>query len=312
VFGLRVPAIDPAGLLDFHRFLLGDTNLRLSLYQQAIAARVKPGDTVLDLGSGTGVLAFLACMAGARRVYAIEMTASRELGKLLARANGFEDRVLFFDGQSDEVELPEQVDVIVSDTYGTFGLRKDGLHAAIDARRRFLKPGGTMVPHTVELFLAPIESAAVYDEHVDFWRRSIHGIDVSAVREIATNTRHPARLNEGMYLAEPACIARLDLMRVESAGFQGEASMTMRRAGTLHGFGGWFRATLAGDLTVGSDPAASTTNYAQTFFPLERPVAVAPGDTLRLSLASFDNLHWRWQAELQGATLGRASFLGFL
>lgn len=308
----RLPAADPAGLLAFHRFLLGETNQRLSLYQQAIAAHVKPGAAVLDLGSGSGVLAFLACMAGARRVYAIEMDDSRELGRVLARANGFDDRIEFFEGLSRDVQLPEQVDVIVSDIHGTFGLKKNGLDATIDARRRFLKPGGAMIPHAVNLVLAPVESAVAYDQHVDFWNRRTQGIDLSAVREVATNSRHPVRLARDMFLAEPGCLVRLDLMQLESAGFQGRAPFTMQRAGTLHGFGGWFRSELAGDLSVTSDPTASTTNFSQTFFPAAHPVAVAAGDMLGFSLASFDNVHWRWEAELRGVTLSRSNFHGFL
>jgi predicted RNA methylase len=58
--------------LEFHAFCLTDTGSRLDQFAAAIAARIRPGDTVVDLGAGTGVLSFLACRAGARRVYAIE------------------------------------------------------------------------------------------------------------------------------------------------------------------------------------------------------------------------------------------------
>jgi len=65
-------------------------------------------------------------------------------------------------------------------------------------------------------------------------------------------------------------------------------------------------------LTLTSDPTVSTTNYAQTFFPVDRPVGVSQGGTLRLTLTSYDNMHWRWQASLRGALLSGASFFGFL
>ena len=83
---------DPAQTVRYHRFLLGGTRTRLESYQQAIGQEVKPGDVVLDLGSGTGILAFLASRAGARKVYAIEMGEVAEVARLLCSENGTEDR----------------------------------------------------------------------------------------------------------------------------------------------------------------------------------------------------------------------------
>ena len=63
-----IPNVDAAEILRFHRFLLRDTNARLPLFEQALAATIQSGDVVLDLGTGTGVLAYFACRAGAQSV----------------------------------------------------------------------------------------------------------------------------------------------------------------------------------------------------------------------------------------------------
>ena len=60
-----------ADLMGFHRHLLDD-HTRTSALIDAINAVVKPGDTVIDLGTGTGILAMAAARAGAARVYAID------------------------------------------------------------------------------------------------------------------------------------------------------------------------------------------------------------------------------------------------
>src|SRR5580692_11362276 len=123
---------DPLG---FHRFLLCNTGSRLEAYERAIRRAVRPGSVVLDLGAGTGILAFFACQAGARHVYAVERDAVAEYARVLVRANGLADRVTVLHSSSFEVELPERVDVIVADIFGTFGLQHGGLTALIDARQ---------------------------------------------------------------------------------------------------------------------------------------------------------------------------------
>ena len=57
--------------LAYHANLLSDV-VRMDAYDRALRALVKPGDVVLDVGAGTGVLAMLAARAGAKRVHAVE------------------------------------------------------------------------------------------------------------------------------------------------------------------------------------------------------------------------------------------------
>ena len=109
-------------------------------------------------------LSFLACQAGARRVYAIEAGASLEFARLLAARNGFQDRLEFVDKPSTQVILPERVDVIVGDIHDTFGLQPRGLASFVDARERFLKPGGTLIPCGIQLIVVPVEEPDRYGD----------------------------------------------------------------------------------------------------------------------------------------------------
>ena len=69
--------------------------LRTDAYAQALKHQIKTGDVVADIGTGTGILALLACRFGARRVYAFEPSAIIELAREIAAANGFADRIEF-------------------------------------------------------------------------------------------------------------------------------------------------------------------------------------------------------------------------
>ena len=108
-------------VLDEHRQYLADT-ARVSAFRQAIEEIVTPGDVVLDLGAGTGILGLMACRAGAKRVYAVDEGPIIGLAHEVAAANGFQDRITHVKGLSTRVELPERVDVVLADQIGRFGL----------------------------------------------------------------------------------------------------------------------------------------------------------------------------------------------
>ncbi len=147
--------MDFSAILHEHRHYLAD-EVRVSAFRQAIAQVVKPGDIVLDLGAGTGILGLLACQAGARRIYSIEEGAIIELARQLFEINGYQDRVVFIKDLSMRVDLPEKVDVVIADQIG-FGPEFGLLDSLSDARDRFLKTGGRLIPARVDLFLAPVE-----------------------------------------------------------------------------------------------------------------------------------------------------------
>ena len=69
-----------------HRRMLND-RIRTEAFRDAIEKVVKPGDVVVDVGAGTGILSLFAARAGAARVYAIERSPTIEQAKAIARAN---------------------------------------------------------------------------------------------------------------------------------------------------------------------------------------------------------------------------------
>ena len=134
-------SIENIRLLRLHRSLLSDRQ-RTEGYRRAIFATVKKGDVALDLGTGMGILALFACQAGARKVYAIEARDVIEIAKRACLQNGYQDRVVFLKGLSYRLDLPEKVDVLITETMGNLGLEENILGTVMDARKRFLKRDG--------------------------------------------------------------------------------------------------------------------------------------------------------------------------
>jgi SAM-dependent methyltransferase len=131
--------------------------VRMDAYSHALRMAVSPGSVVLDLGSGAGIFALLACRLGARHVYAIEPSNIIEVGREIAAANNYGGQITFVQQRSEQVSLPERVDVIVSDMRGVLPWLGGNLRALIDARERFLAPGGTIIGRRDTLWAAVVK-----------------------------------------------------------------------------------------------------------------------------------------------------------
>ena len=270
-------------ILDEHRRYLADP-VRLAAYERAIHESVTPGDVVLDLGAGTGILGLFACRAGAKRVYAIDRGEIVELTREICRANGYLDRVVFIQGLSTQVELPEKVDVIVADQVGFLGVEAGLCEFFNDARERFLKPNRIMIPSRLELFVAPVEYPQLRDQ-INFWDSPIAGFNMQPVRSRATNSNHLVRLSPDQLLSAPACLAALDLSKETPPTLRLTASTTIQRAGSLDGIGGWCSAGLSKTTAMTNAPLSEQSiNRENAFFPIEESVALVPGDVVQITL----------------------------
>jgi SAM-dependent methyltransferase len=270
-------------LFDDHYEMLADS-VRMEAYAEAIQRAVRPGDRVLDLGCGLGILGFMALKAGASKVYAVEKTDSIELARAIAERNGLSDRVEFFHGSSKDFELDQPVDVLVSETLGSFGVEENTLDFTLDARRRLLKPGGRMVPQGLRAWLAPVCNARAC-ERLDFWSRPIQGLDFSPAREELLSRMSTASIAAEDLLASPQIFAEVDLRSHEQVALGRKLLFPIERPGTLHGVAGWFDLMLDEQTFLSTSPALPPTHWKQAVFPLREAPVVVAGDYFELTLA---------------------------
>jgi protein arginine N-methyltransferase 1 len=292
-------ALLPATALEEHHFYVTDAR-RLDAYSRALAEVTPRGGSVLDLGAGTGVLGILALRAGAGSVTAVEARAVLDTGRRIVEASGLGDRVRWVRGWSTEVRLPREFDVVVTDQVGNFGIGAGLFGAMADARERFLRPGGALVPSAVSLEVAPVEDAETWSR-IAAWEARPHGIDLGPGREAAVNARYGVRLRAESLLGPGRALATADLAAGRVPFLEGEALCEVRRGGTLHGIGGWYRARLSPSVSVTNAPGepAAITSRAQVLFPVDRATEVAPGDRVRVRMAISTVVEMtRWTVEV--------------
>jgi protein arginine N-methyltransferase 1 len=277
--------------LEYHRLMLAD-KVRMRSFLRAILKVVEPGDVVLDIGSGTGILAFFACMAGARRVYAVEQDPVVELAKVICEQNGFQDRVVFLNEWSDQVELLEPVNVIVTETIGNIGFEEGILGWIIDAKKRLLTSDGQIIPHSLELVVALTEIPVALNLLKD-WTKQSYTLDFSPVLDVVANNLLWIELQPKMFLSRPETMIRIKSVEVESTDFAVENVFVAGRDGLVQGLGCWFRAELVPGITISNGPSLEKSSWTQILLPLEQPLHVSAGDQLHVQLqASSNGTHW--------------------
>ena len=284
-------------IVDEHRDYLAD-HARVDAFRNALRSIVRPGDVGLDLASGTGILGLLACQAGAARVYAIESGDIATVATALARENGCADRITVINEHSSRATLPERVDFVVTDMAGRFGFEAGLFELMRDARRRFLKPGGRIIPRAVSLWIAPVESSDVRAQ-VDFWSTAHHGLTFRAAHAVATSTGYPRAFGPAELLAAGARIAGAGLDH-DVMTLHGNVETSLTRDGMMHGVAGWFSAELADGVELTNAPGhASRINRRNVFFPLQESIAVKRGDCVSISMAIRpESLIVRWRVKI--------------
>ena len=296
-------------LYEYQTLLLNDM-IRLDAYQKAIQTEILTDDIVVDLGCGLGILSYFACQSGAKKVYAIDHSLySIQLAKEIAIKNSFDTKIEFLNRNSLQIPrkmIAEDIDLLVTETLGTFALEEDILTFLIDFRDRFLRPNRSkIIPAKIELYIIPYESDELYQKNQRVIRRlkERYDLDFSAYLKPIANygfTLNDPRfkLKQTNFLADPIKIAEISLATVKKPSLDIKLHINLGKATEerlLHGFCGFFKANLSiKDPTIylTNSPLASDTHFSQMYFPLQTPLKIKPDSTLDLRVKFLPPSEW--------------------
>jgi SAM-dependent methyltransferase len=289
VYGYVDPAEQAAMVLD---------HVRVDAYARAIAQVVRPGDVVLDIGSGTGILALLAARAGARRVYAVERTGAIEMIGLHARENGLADVIEPIRADFADVEsLPEPPRVVIAEMLGHFAPAEQS-HRAYRLARRLASAGASLIPGGYRLVFAAARPRGLEQELTAL--ADVRGIRLGALverlhRRVAYVRLEPADL-VGPQWDGPLVASDAEL----PVHVTGEAPVAVD--GPVTAIAVSFTATLAPGIELTSAVGAAATHWRQTIFPIEALPARA-GERLTVDIwprISADRGTWAWRVKGSG------------
>ncbi|KAK4481205.1 hypothetical protein RD792_012087 [Penstemon davidsonii] len=276
------------------------------------------GKVVLDVGTGSGILAIWSAQAGARKVYAVEATKMAEHAAELVKSNELQHVVEVIEGTMEDITLPEKVDVIISEWMGYFLLRESMLDSVLCARDRWLKPNGVMYPSHARMWLAPIKSTLVdqkmndFEGSMDDWycfiddTKNYYGVDMSALTKPFTHEQKKYYLQTSIWnnlhpnqvIGTPVIIKEIDCLTttvddISNVRASVSSSITEENA-RLAGIAGWFDVHFRGssenpaqnEIELNTGPNEdSGTHWGQQVFLLHPPPRVQRGDDLKFNFS---------------------------
>ena len=277
-----------AGLAE-HEEMLSDT-VRVGAYHRAIHRAVQPGDVVLDLGTGAGLLALIASRAGAAKVYAVEHSDFIDVAREIALHNGITN-VEFVQANSREFTPPEPIDLILHEQMGDELFNENMVENVLDLRNRVLRPGGRIVPAKFALFVEPVSmhrSMAVRR----FWNIDLpDGIDLSAIERSPIADRFRSDRSE-QYWVRPGSVAATvgdpqPLLEFDLTTLTGIYALatdhvidrTAHADAVVDGIAIWFEARFDDETALSTSPLEPITSWGNRVYRVDREIA--RGETLR-------------------------------
>jgi type III protein arginine methyltransferase len=270
----------------WHFRMMNDT-ARNRAYDAAIRRAVGPETHVLEIGTGSGLLAMMAARAGARLVSTCEQVESiAETAAEIVKRNGFGERVKVIPKRSTQlavgVDLPERADVLISEILSDKLLEEGVLSSTAHARHQLLKPNGIMIPRAI--------AAVVRLAGGDFLREAamvdrIEGFDLTPFNRFCPNSVS-INMEAGQIesYSDDIEVFRFELLAEGHRPEERELRLTARRTGTAIGLLQWLRLQLDDTETFENRPPDTVTPSAwrQVFYPFNRPLEVREGETVAL------------------------------
>lgn len=306
-------------MLELQRKLLGD-RLRNHAFHQALKACIVPKKSVvLDVGSGTGFLSFLAETLGAKECWLVESGDVGLLAEKLAQTNGMK-RCHFVHGHSADIPLPK-ADIIVSETLGNYAL-EEGIIDTMNDARSYLKKGGVLIPSAVRQFVCPVTSPRL-QRSIDVWNVGFD-LDMGEARTISLQNMYVKTVKKSDLLEKGNAAHAwdtLNFMKQNSNERGTTLEWNMSKNFTIYGLALWWEATLAPGITLSTSPHGKPTHWEQIYLPLLRPVRCNAGTSLRVMLQSDTSpdvrirLRWTvsvWERETETSTQHADTQEGFM
>jgi len=268
---------------DWHFRIVRD-HKRNAAYDAALRKAVGPQSRVLDIGSGTGLLAMMAARAGAAEVFTCEQNAAvAEAAERVLEANGFAGRIKLIGKHSSELDLDRDlggpIDVLVSEIVSN-NLIGEGCLAVMEEAAPWLKPDGRMIPQAgiVRVALAWSEAAR---KHA---MGKAEGFDLSPFNTLAVRAReHAVGDPEIEIRSSTADLMRFDFLSGGPFRPQETRATVVSDGRPANGIVQWILLQMDDTIVYENHPGPGVQScWAALFYPLDEILESSSGEEVRI------------------------------
>jgi len=293
--------------LYMHEQMLADS-VRLKAYRAAIQRYVTPQDNVVDIGTGTGVLAFFAAAQYPRKLYALDHSKKMlTYARAAAEANGIPD-LNFVASSSLKFHPPEPIDVIIQEQMGIALFDEEMMETVLDVRDRCLKTGGRILPAKFEFYLEPVQ--LLEQERIPLIEeQQLHGLKFPRTpnpppRDYYFREVYPRDIE--CLLCHPGPVFTFDLTALarDQIPKQFSSRKPVKRSGQVDGICTYFKATFDDDISFSTGPEAAKTHWPMLLYRIPAR-ACRVGDTFELDVEAHDlaeHCDWSWRIDIHDGT----------